>query len=80
MTIDFISLTVIVAIAAFAPIITRLVPKQAIPEIVILLFAGAFWDPIWQGVFRLMMPSNSFLIWGLRFFFCLQVLRLALLI
>ena len=49
MTIDFISLTVIVAIAAFAPIITRLVPKQAIPEIVILLFAGAFLGPYLAG-------------------------------
>lgn len=49
MTIDFISLTVIVAIAAFAPIITRLIPKRAIPEIVILLFAGAFLGPYMAG-------------------------------
>lgn len=49
MTIDFISLTVIVAIAAIAPIITRLIPNRAIPEIVILLFAGAFLGPYMAG-------------------------------
>lgn len=49
MTIDFISLTIIVAIAAIAPIITRLIPKQLIPEIVILLFAGAFLGPHMAG-------------------------------
>ena len=42
MTLDFISLTIIVAIAAIAPLITRIIPKRAVPEIVILLFAGAF--------------------------------------
>lgn len=52
MTIDFISLTVIVAIAAFAPVVTRLIPKQAIPEIVILFFSGAFLGPYMAGFIR----------------------------
>lgn len=41
MTDSFISLMVIALIAALTPIIAEIIPKQAVPETVILIAAGA---------------------------------------
>ena len=45
MTHDFISLSIIAAIAALAPIIANLIPKKPIPETVLLLLGGAIFGP-----------------------------------
>ncbi|MDO4289702.1 MAG: cation:proton antiporter [Eggerthellaceae bacterium] len=45
MTHDFISLAIIAAIAALAPLIANLIPKKPIPETVLLLLGGAVLGP-----------------------------------
>ena len=45
MTHDFISLAIIAAIAALAPLIANLIPKKPVPETVLLLLGGAILGP-----------------------------------
>ena len=45
MTHDFISLSLIAAVAALAPIIANLIPKKPVPETVLLLVGGAVLGP-----------------------------------
>lgn len=45
MTNAFVSLTIIASIAAFTPIIVRIIPRQIIPETVILIGSGAVLGP-----------------------------------
>ena len=45
MTVDFVSLAVIVLMAAIVPVIAHFVPRKIIPETVFLLFAGAVVGP-----------------------------------
>ncbi|MFD0705322.1 cation:proton antiporter [Alloscardovia venturai] len=52
MTQTFISLTVIAAIAAVVPLIARLIPKQFVPETVLLIAAGALLGPHMFGIIR----------------------------
>lgn len=49
MTVDFISLAVITCIAAFVPIIARMIPHRLIPEAVFLLLIGALCGPYCAG-------------------------------
>ena len=45
MTDQFFSLTIIILVAAAAPIVAQIIPKQAVPETVILVAAGAVLGP-----------------------------------
>lgn len=45
MTHDFISLAIIAAVAALAPLIANLIPKKPVPETVLLLLGGAILGP-----------------------------------
>lgn len=52
MTGSFISLTVIAMVAALTPVIARVIPKQVVPETVILIAAGAILGPNAMNVIR----------------------------
>lgn len=51
MTVDLVSLTMIMLVAAFCPIITQLIPGKVVPQTVLLLVAGALMGPhMWQVI------------------------------
>lgn len=49
MTSEFISLAVIAAVAAASPVIARVIPRQIVPETVLLIAAGAVLGPNMLG-------------------------------
>ena len=51
MTVDLVSLTMIMLVAAFGPIITQMIPGKIVPQTVLLLIAGALMGPhMWQVI------------------------------
>ena len=61
MTSEFISLAVIAAAAAFCPLLARLIPRQIIPETVLLIAAGAILGPNMMGLIQSQEPAISML-------------------
>ena len=45
MTVDLVSLTMIMLVAAFCPIVTQMIPGKVVPQTVLLLLAGALMGP-----------------------------------
>ena len=52
MTADYISLLAIVAAAVICPIIAQIVPRKIVPEVVLLLLAGAIFGPHMVGTIQ----------------------------
>ena len=69
MTEDLISLTVIMAVAVACPIIAGLVPRQAVPQTVLLLAAGAAIGPYGLGVIHITRAVDLVSELGLAFLF-----------
>lgn len=68
---DFISLAVIVVVAAVCPIIAQLVPSKLVPESVFLLIAGALLGPNLAGVIQSTETMDFLSDLGLAFLFLL---------
>lgn len=68
---DFISLAVIVVVAAVCPIIAQLVPSKLVPESVFLLIAGALLGPNLAGVIATTDTMDFLSDLGLAFLFLL---------
>lgn len=68
---ELISLAVIAIIAVLAPMLTRIIPGRAVPETVILIFAGALLGPNLAGVITLDEASSLLSDLGLAFLFLL---------
>lgn len=71
MVVDFISLAVIVVVAALCPIIASLIPNKLIPESVFLLIAGAVLGPNLLGVIQTTDVVNFLSELGLAYLFLL---------
>lgn len=71
MVVDFISLAVIVVVAALCPIIASLIPDKLIPESVFLLIAGAVLGPNLLGVIQTTDVVNFLSELGLAYLFLL---------
>lgn len=71
MAANFISLFAIALTAALAPIVARLIPRGMVPEIVILLLAGALLGPYSAGVICLSEPIDMLSELGVAFLFLL---------
>ncbi len=71
MTIDFISLAIIVAVAAAVPIIARPIPNKAVPETVFLLLFGAILGPSALDVIHVDNVISFFGDMGMAFLFLL---------
>lgn len=71
MTADLISIALIALVAAFSPLLASLVPKKAIPEVVLLLIAGALLGPFMAGVIRVSDAVMLLSDLGLAFLFLL---------
>lgn len=71
MVVDFISLAVIVVVAALCPVIASLIPNKLIPESVFLLIAGAVLGPNLLGVIQTTDVVNFLSELGLAFLFLL---------
>ena len=71
MVVDFISLAVIVVVAALCPIIASLIPNKLIPESVFLLIAGAVLGPNLLGVIKTTDVVNFLSELGLAYLFLL---------
>ncbi|WP_300766781.1 cation:proton antiporter [uncultured Bifidobacterium sp.] len=69
MTQDLISLTVIMAVSVVCPIVSRLIPRQAVPQTVLLLVAGAALGPYGLGVIHLTKAVDLISELGLGFLF-----------
>lgn len=71
MSIDFISLFTAALVAACAPIIARAVPRELVPETVILLLAGALLGPHMAGAIQVTDSISMLSELGLAFLFLL---------
>lgn len=71
MTEDFISLAVIVLVAAACPLAAQAIPKKPIPETVFLLIAGAVLGPNMVGAIHLSDSIGLLSELGLAFLFLL---------
>lgn len=71
MVVDFISLAVIVVVAALCPIVASLIPNKLIPESVFLLIAGAVLGPNLLGVIQTTDVVNFLSELGLAYLFLL---------
>lgn len=71
MTTEFISLSVIVLVAAISPVIAQIVPGKIVPETVFLLLAGALLGPNLAGVIQVTEGVDFLSDLGLAFLFLL---------
>lgn len=71
MTVDLVSLTIIALVAAVCPLVANLVPRQLIPETVLLLLAGALLGPHGANVVLLTDAVTLLSDLGLAFLFLL---------
>ncbi len=71
MTIDFISLAIILLVSAAVPIIARPIPNKAVPETVFLLFFGAILGPSGAGIIHTDEVISFFGDMGMAFLFLL---------
>lgn len=71
MTVDLISLAIIALVAAVCPIIAKLVPRNLVPETVLLLIAGALLGPHAMHVIALNNSVSLLSDLGLAFLFLL---------
>ena len=53
----FVSLTIIMAISAVTPILARIIPKQIVPETVILILGGALLGPNMYDLIKTEAPA-----------------------
>lgn len=77
MVVDFISLAVIVVVAALCPIIASLIPNKLIPESVFLLIAGAVLGPNLLGVIQTTDVVNFLSELGLAYLFLLAGMEIS---
>ncbi len=61
MATEFVSLAIICLIAALAPLIARIIPRQVVPETVLLILAGAILGPNMLGFIESGLESISLL-------------------
>ncbi len=57
----FVSLTIIMAISAVTPILARIIPKQIVPETVILILGGALLGPNMYDLIKTEAPAIEFM-------------------
>ena len=70
MTGDLVSLTMIMLVAAFCPIVTQMIPGKVVPQTVLLLLAGALMGPHMGQVIDVDQSIELLSELGLAFLFC----------
>lgn len=71
MTVDLVSLTIIMLVAVLCPVIVQLVPGKPVPQTVLLLLAGALLGPHMFGVIQVSESVQLLSELGLAFLFLL---------
>ena len=71
MTVDLVSLTIIMLVAVLCPVIVQLIPGKPVPQTVLLLLAGALLGPHMFGVIQVSESVQLLSELGLAFLFLL---------
>lgn len=54
MTVDLVSLTIIMLVAVLCPVIVQIIPGKPVPQTVLLLLAGALLGPHMFGIIQVL--------------------------